>query len=44
MVDWTVKIYADSIKIQLDKIVRVVQAKQMDSQIQPPSCHFEVLD
>ena len=35
MMNWTVKIYPDGIKITLDKIVPVVQAKQMDSQIQP---------
>lgn len=43
MVDWTVKIYPDGIKIQLDKIVSVVQAKQMNSQIQPLAAIFEVL-
>lgn len=42
-VDWTVKIYPDSIKIQLDKIVSVVQAKQMNSQIQLLAAIFEVL-
>lgn len=45
MVGRTVKIYPDDIKIPLDKIVPVVQAKQMDSQPDSASsCHFEVLD